>query len=433
MSEASGPFRKIDDRVNAPPGRFVPSGVDAQSWIGFEQRIQARRFRALLETIAAASARGDGVAARIALEEARELRPDAPELADIESRVALLPAAMPVAHASRHFHSRAVSAFALLLVGVGLLLAIDFARSGDTLPVETAADSALTVPAALDRAEGAAPAAVIPPAADAEPAPPAAPPEAVVVPVTDAAEPGVSPERNENVEARRQAAPPPPAVPARDATRASRPSALAEASLERAPSGEIPDDFVAPPARRDAPAVQPPPPPRREALLASQPAPSPRRDAVVASPVLPRESQGPLLIRPPQVAEESAVTPAVVAASAVNVPGRQDESLVSSVLERYARAYDSLDASAAREVWPSVDERALARAFAGLESQQVSFDTCRIDVQGEIANASCRGLASYVGKVGNREPRTEPRQWTFELRRDGEAWKIETARTSLMQ
>jgi hypothetical protein len=179
--------------------------------------------------------------------------------------------------------------------------------------------------------------------------------------------------------------------------------------------GEIPDDFVAT---------------------------QPRREAIVASPLVPRDSRGQLLIRPPaDTAEASAaVTGASApgaspppAASAAVAPVRRDETLVSSVLDRYARAYDALDASAAREIWPSVDERALARAFAGLESQRVSFDDCNIDVRGETAAASCRGLASYVGKVGSREPRTEPRQWTFELRRDGEAWKIESARTSLKQ
>ena len=71
MSEAPQSVRKPENPLNPSAGRFVPSGVDAQSWIGFEHRIQERRFRALLEAIAAAAARGDGVSARIALEEAR--------------------------------------------------------------------------------------------------------------------------------------------------------------------------------------------------------------------------------------------------------------------------------------------------------------------------------------------------------------------------
>jgi hypothetical protein len=100
---------------------------------------------------------------------------------------------------------------------------------------------------------------------------------------------------------------------------------------------------------------------------------------------------------------------------------------VADVLRRYARAYGALDVQAASEVWPGVDQRALARAFEGLTSQSVSFDDCQIAVHGITANASCRGQASYVGKVGRGEPRTEPRTWRFELRRDGETWKIENA------
>jgi hypothetical protein len=105
----------------------------------------------------------------------------------------------------------------------------------------------------------------------------------------------------------------------------------------------------------------------------------------------------------------------------------REESRVAAVLNQYARAYARLDAGAARAVWPSVDERALARAFAGLASQDLAFDDCSIDVQGATANASCRGTAKYVGKIGNRQPRIEPRVWRFELHRDGEAWKIANA------
>jgi hypothetical protein len=55
--------------------RYVPSGVNAQSWLGFEQRIQERRFHALLETMNHAISAGDAIAARVALEEARRNLP----------------------------------------------------------------------------------------------------------------------------------------------------------------------------------------------------------------------------------------------------------------------------------------------------------------------------------------------------------------------
>ena len=42
--------------------------------------------------------------------------------------------------------------------------------------------------------------------------------------------------------------------------------------------------------------------------------------------------------------------------------------------------------------------------------------------------ATCRGSAQYVAKVGSRVPHTEPRVWTFTLRKNGSDWQIENAR-----
>src|SRR5690348_2070783 len=112
-----------------PTRRFVPSGVDAQSWIGFEHRIQERRFKALLDTIQGAIARRDGVAARAALEEARELRPAAPELNTLSARVALLPIAVPSATASAFLWYRGLGAVAMFAVGIGLVMGLESIRS----------------------------------------------------------------------------------------------------------------------------------------------------------------------------------------------------------------------------------------------------------------------------------------------------------------
>jgi hypothetical protein len=134
----------------------------------------------------------------------------------------------------------------------------------------------------------------------------------------------------------------------------------------------------------------------------------------------------PDVIRPLASATMPSMTPAVLRIES-NRPvdaAAADRVRVEEVLGQYARAYGQLDARAAHAVWPSVDQRALARAFDSLSSQSVSFDTCDIDVRGATANASCRGRASYVGKVGHNQPRSEPRTWHFELQRVGETWKI---------
>jgi hypothetical protein len=96
---------------------YVPHGVDAGSWLGFEQRIQERRFRALLETARQALAAGHRDAARDALAEARLIRPDAAELHAFEQPLLRTSVEPP-----RH---RASGAVALLAVGIGLLLAVD--------------------------------------------------------------------------------------------------------------------------------------------------------------------------------------------------------------------------------------------------------------------------------------------------------------------
>jgi hypothetical protein len=111
-------------------------------------------------------------------------------------------------------------------------------------------------------------------------------------------------------------------------------------------------------------------------------------------------------------------------------PSPEDEErLVRNVLQKYRTAYDELDAGSAQAVWPSLDRSALARAFNGLSSQRLSFDSCNVVVSGVVASATCRGSARYVPKVGTREPRVEPRKWSFVLRKSGEAWAIEAART----
>jgi len=99
----------MSERNKGLPQRFVPAGVDAQSWIGFEHRIQERRFKGLVQSIGRAIAERDAVSARAAIEEAAELRPGAPELQILSARVALLPVAMPPRVVSSLVHARGLS------------------------------------------------------------------------------------------------------------------------------------------------------------------------------------------------------------------------------------------------------------------------------------------------------------------------------------
>lgn len=108
-----------------------------------------------------------------------------------------------------------------------------------------------------------------------------------------------------------------------------------------------------------------------------------------------------------------------------------DEQLVRDVLAQYGAAYARLDASAARVVWPSVDVRALGRAFSDLRSQQITFDRCDIAIDGQRGLAACQGATTYVPRVGTPTRRTEPREWTFRLEKGrDDAWRIAAARIS---
>lgn len=113
---------------------FVPLGVDAGTWMGFEQRIRTRRFHALIEQFTQAVGDGDREAARAALDEARELRPDSPDVAAAAARLELLDA-QPAAAPPGYVWSRVFGAVALLLVGVSLLIGLDWMRTSQPVVV----------------------------------------------------------------------------------------------------------------------------------------------------------------------------------------------------------------------------------------------------------------------------------------------------------
>jgi hypothetical protein len=58
--------------------------------------------------------------------------------------------------------------------------------------------------------------------------------------------------------------------------------------------------------------------------------------------------------------------------------------------------------------------------------QQVSFDDCSIAVAGNTADATCRGRASVVPKVGGGTQSVR-RTWRFKLAQDGDRWLIASA------
>ena len=87
---------------------------------------------------------------------------------------------------------------------------------------------------------------------------------------------------------------------------------------------------------------------------------------------------------------------------------------IQGVLDRYRLALSTLSVEGLGTVWRTVDTKALARAFSQLEKQTVEFDACQIDINGEVAEASCSGRtrARVRAPIRERTPaRAVPRVW----------------------
>ena len=152
-----------------------------------------------------------------------------------------------------------------------------------------------------------------------------------------------------------------------------------------------------------------------------------------APPAAPIEVPAPT----PLVSDPPAALPPAVPLQPTDIPQQpiaasapSEDWLVRNTLQRYRSAYEGLDAKSAQQVWPTVDEPALARAFDGLESQSLTFDDCAIELHGVLATATCRGSTSYTPRTGSREPRVEPRVWNFTLAKIRADWQIESARVA---
>lgn len=127
--------------------------------------------------------------------------------------------------------------------------------------------------------------------------------------------------------------------------------------------------------------------------------------------------------------EVSRLTPLPAERTRITAPVEADQrQLVRDLLQRYVTAFEQLDVDAAKAVWPTVDGKALRRAFSQLQAQRVTFESCGITIAGAGANARCRGQATYHPRVGSRALHVPAREWTFQLARAEDGWQIVDAR-----
>ena len=234
------------------------------------------------------------------------------------------------------------------------------------------------------------------------------------------------------------AAEPPAALPVAPATSTALtppvvpPAAAAPATT----AGVATPPVAAPTARSSEPLVRPSEPPVRpaEPLV---PVPSavpnelnlPASSAIGQTVILPTPSPQRVVPAPPTAAATATPEAPARGDAATAAPVVDDAARIRAVVEKYQTAYDRLDAGLVHEVWPGVNESALARAFEGLQSQTLTFRACDIQLRGSAATVLCSGSTRYVPKVGSREPHVEPLAWTFTLRkRANDEWQIESAR-----
>jgi hypothetical protein len=459
---------------------FRAETPSSAGWATFEARVRGKRFARCIERANAAIDQGATEAAREAINEARVLMPDAPEITELESRIVSQPGPTAVLLAAAERPEleadpgwlRVAGAMALLLVLFGL-----FGFGLAYLYFTEPAQQLLSAGAAKSSADGDAPreagtltkfkgdsAAKLPAESDR---------------ITNQAATPIAPETPEPTTRSSaavqndlpRATPPSSSSPKREPEKSTEPSAslrlptapvtnpvMNRGSSAASTSGASPRSSSGPGPGRSA-GSSPGPAPRLGPGLVNvpprtdSPAPtseSPARPSSISEPLSavanrPEERQtiadaptpapvGPLPAPPPPVqaripaSASSPDVPIPAARTASTGQSKVDESeRIRSVLARYETAYNRLDANAASSVWPSVNEAALDRAFKGLLSQRVSLGLCDITVIGDIGGASCAGKARWEPRIGGGV-QTADRHWTFNLRKSGDNWKIEQIR-----
>jgi hypothetical protein len=237
--------------------------------------------------------------------------------------------------------------------------------------------------------------------------------------------------------------------------------------VTQAPAPAVAESQVPPPAppavvqRRGSKAVKPAPaasstirdrhaPPAVGAKSPQRVAPAPAAKAAVTKPP---KAPAPTPVAPPPETALAALTPQTPVGTAIaieeqpsrpaprarsNAPANapaapavvappSDEQRIRAVLRSYQSAFQQFDPGAVQAVWPSVDTKALGRAFDGLSSQSIVFDRCDVSVAAATARAACHGGVEYVKRVGGGGTQSARRQWIFDLQKSADgAWRIQS-------
>lgn len=367
-------------------------------------RMRHRRAERCLLRAEAALEAGFEDEAQAAVEEARRLTSDSPDFETVRGHVLARRAAADTARRASSRRRILAGSLAVVVLAGGL-----YAAASALARRESASGTSSVTPGPESRTAAASPAASLRRESTA----------AVVTTGTAAAPP------SDDVT--------PPISPEKTVTR----PADTPPKVER----QVPADVSRPsPAAMPPPAEAEPRPPATTGRVGPTPPVQPGSD----TPARPEPSTAPAAV----LAAEQVATPEVLGTASLNLPTEpvaappppppapvaesrpappppSEESRVRAVLNQFEMAFSTLSASSAAIIWPTVDQRALGRAFGSLESQQVSLGNCTVSVNGPRANANCTGHARWTPKVGG-STRTEARHWTFDLVNRGSDWKIDS-------
>jgi hypothetical protein len=374
------------------------SHTSTHQWQSFEGRMRYRRAERCVLRAQTALEAGMEEDARAALAEARALNADTPDLESMRAAV-LQRRALAIASSRRARARRAavlaLSAMVVLVAAVAMWPSTD--NITETIPVSAQAAQPSHVAAQTAQPSPPTPTAQ-PVTAQSVSAPPFAPPLSSAETKAGSSAPPESSAPRESATARSAETNPPP-----DPLPVVNTMAMSSVTPEtRQPSIEKTDPQVplAPSTTETTTvAVAPPSSSGTGRLVGDLPA---------ATMAIPRTPPPP---PPPAPAPD---------------PRTLDEPQVRAVLAQFEAAYNNLSADAAQAVWPGVDQRSLARAFASLESQRVMLGRCSIEISGATASAECSGTTSWTPKVGGGR-HTEPRRWQFDFAKTDGAWRIERA------
>lgn len=206
--------------------------------------------------------------------------------------------------------------------------------------------------------------------------------------------------------------------------RALRGLGEAERAYRRAPDAPVA------PVADIAPDIVPPPTGSAGTSEVTVPAPPAPATASAAPVELPIEAPSRLPApssTPPASTERTAAASPRPPGDAMPTALVADDAGVRRALRTYQAAYERLDAGAAAAIYPTLDARALARAFDGLRSQKLEFERCDVTAAATSARATCTGRTAFVPKVGSQTPRVEARRWVFTLERRDVEWRITRA------